>query len=135
MIRKVRAWHKKEKKMMRLVEAGWKIDTQHLFWANLVDDANIIIPILPREAIFMESTGLKDKHRKEIFAGDFVRLISRGFGSHNIYQVINWGHKFILSGKNHTTGKVGMMDMHEKYEYEIIGNIYANPELFKGVTR
>jgi len=64
----------------------------------------------------MQYTGLHDKNGKEIFEGDLIR----GFDWHNCNpSVVSWdviGFRIPLMAN----------------AYEIIGNIYENPELIKG---
>ena len=64
----------------------------------------------------LQFTGLNDKNGKEIFDGDIIR----GFDWHNCKpSVVSWdviGFRIPLMAN----------------AYEIIGNIYENPELIKG---
>jgi len=74
--------------------------------------------------ILMQYTGLKDKNGKEIYEGDVVK-------EGEFKYIIQWGAAgFMIRG-------IGVR--HSEYitsfdflnEYEIIGNIYENPELIK----
>lgn len=77
------------------------------------------------EYVLMQYTGLKDKNGKEIYDEDIVQspVGTKGKviwyeGGWNIF--VNWEHKsqyFYLSTVNN--------------EFQIIGNIYENPELIK----
>ena len=82
--------------------------------------------------VFLESAGIEDKNRREIFEGDIVRIRHAGrciedvvgpvpdmFGSKKIHPL----HETLK--KNDITGDPARLDM------EVIGNEYENPELLK----
>ena len=76
--------------------------------------------------ILVHFTGLKDKKGVEIFEGDIVR--SRVNAGNDIFE--NWQN---LDEEVYFGGgafyPVSMVDTEK--EYEVIGNIYENPELLK----
>lgn len=122
---KFRAWHKKEKKMiilgecieLRLDDSGWMI----------IDDYKQEVVCNEEDGILLQSTGLKDKNGKEIFEGDILKVTR---GKNNPY-IVEWSQEvcmFCLA-----SGKSAPMNLLDKYQdlYEIIGNIYENPELLK----
>ena len=78
-------------------------------------------------------TGLKDKNGKEIYEGDIVQITIGGvkfnfgvvtFGKFKaeIYECYGW--YVYLNGKQ--TSEAGLYE-----EFEIVGNVYENPELLK----
>ena len=78
-----------------------------------------------KHLMLLQCTGLKDKNGKEIYEGD---LISES--SSDAYEVVWQSHS--LRWTLHSTGAdKGYREMHfdNTYNYEIIGNIYENPEL------
>ncbi len=86
--------------MFDLAEHGWSV-------ADLNDKNN------EEEFAFMQYTGLKDKNGKEIYEGDIVEHLIGGT------LEVKW--------LNH--GWTPFMSWHDVEHYEIIGNIYENPEL------
>lgn len=67
-------------------------------------------------------TGLKDKNGVEIYEGDIVKgNYLRGIG------VVGWNDKFCKFDISHR------MNITPSDEFEIIGNIYENPELLEQI--
>ena len=108
----------------------------------------------------MQFTGLKDKNGKEIYEGDILALIEpevKGkqsefgkmlvkFGEYNTYEIesgdesIGWFmegyHGYLRDNGKRDIYKTDSFDEHpwsllRCKEWEIIGNIYENPELLK----
>jgi uncharacterized phage protein (TIGR01671 family) len=77
--------------------------------------------------ILMQYTGLKDKNGKEIYEGDIVECTQQGQsqkGEVNFKDgMFNWEYK-----KDELSWLYGVT---LKWDGEIIGNIYENPELLK----
>lgn len=83
--------------------------------------------------ILMQSTGLKDKNGKEIFEGDVVVMdgwrrqvvtfgtqeVEEDFGSVRIYRGFN-----LYLGGGYPNAVMST--------FEVVGNIYENPELVEG---
>ena len=81
----------------------------------------------------MQYTGLKDKNGVEIFEGDIIRWFTMG-GDDRISAIEYvcdenmpncWGFHYGDAGKN-----IGTL-YDRPYKWEILGNIYENPELLK----
>ena len=105
-----------------------------------------------KEYIVMQCTGLKDKNGKLIYEGDIIRvqyigaqipLFSRQYSNlpkDEIFAIIydhDW-HKFRCENPNYKkTCEIHSLDLDaiqintENKQYEIIGNIYQNPELIE----
>ncbi|WP_105144540.1 YopX family protein [Streptococcus suis] len=87
------------------------------------------------DVTLMQSTGLFDKNGKEIFEGDVVlqngwKKVAVSFGTQEVEE--NFGDKRIFQGFNLYLG--GGYPEAVMCEFEIIGNIYENPELMEGVS-
>ena len=86
-----------------------------------------------RDAKLMQSTGLKDKNGKEIFEGDILGIeTDEGILNVNVF----WDSKhalFMFESEIHNEKEL-LAELVEDntYPFEIIGNIYENPELLEG---
>lgn len=127
MIPKYRAWYKEWKEMGRVGEIRFDLDgsvSVVLFKGNFLDVSG------PREKIiFMQSTGLKDKNGKEIFEKDILdyngrKVIVKWHGSYASFI-----YEFVDELQNRTTEWQPLYLSY--YHFEIIGNIYENPELLE----
>ncbi|WP_105115956.1 YopX family protein [Streptococcus suis] len=128
MIPKFRTWntfHNKWVKHFYITENGliYNMEQPH---RDLIG----AVPIEQSGLIVMQSTGLFDVNDKEIFEGDVVlengwRKVAVSFGTQEIEE--NFGDKRIFQGFNLYLG--GGYPEAVMSKYEIIGNIYENPEL------
>lgn len=127
MIPKFRAWYKEWKEMGRVGEIRFDLDgnvSVVLFKGNYLDVSG------PREKIIlMQSTGLFDKNGKEIFEKDIVdfkgrKAIVKWHGSYASFI-----YEFVDELQNRTTEWQPLYLSY--YKFEIIGNIYENPELLE----
>lgn len=82
---------------------------------DAVDGENIIL---------MQYTGLKDKNGKEIYEGD---IINPAKAKYKDYRIIKW--ESVEDLEESYTG----FDIYPSYtkKFEVVGNIYENPELIK----
>ena len=93
---------------------------------------NISIPFEDIE--LMRNIGYEDKNDKEIFEGDIILLMERWYCVVE-YDIEN--ARFIISGKNikneDEEGKwtYSSFAPYYKHNFEVIGNIYENPEYVK----
>lgn len=125
MIPRFRAWLKNDKEM---------IDVDEIHWYNgnfeFIGDG-ITFQRLADEVELMQSTGLKDKNGKEIFEGDVVtngwkrqvvtfgtQEVEEDFGSIRIYRGFN-----LYLGGGYPNAIMS--------EFEVVGNIYENPDLLE----
>jgi len=110
---KFRAWDKEKKEMVYGVwispDGEPAINEGHDRW-------------YPLEKLAMQYTGLKDKNGKEIWEGDIVRELKDSW-----IEVVEWDDM--------DSGFKPFNDHREvPIAFEIIGNIYENPELINEVT-
>ena len=79
-----------------------------------------------------QCTGLKDKNGKLIYEGDIVKF---NFDTDEIKAVVSWDSQELIGFYLNTTDyfKSKYLTDYDFYknDYEIIGNIYENPELIK----
>lgn len=92
----------------------------------------------------MQYTGLKDKHGKEIYEGDILTSTEYPFqddGKYNYHGVVEWGedeaayyltkHLVNKNRRGISHGISEMLGQEDLTTFEIIGNIYENPELLE----
>ncbi len=84
------------------------------------------------DSIMMQYTGLKDKHGKDIYEGDIMRVPC--LYEHGVYDIakVEWVDSlFMASATTSHTRPLSyneyLYDIHE--DSEIIGNVHQNPEL------
>lgn len=124
---KFRAWNKNTKKMYKIGQITLEKGT----WNYEPDNREYIGMSVPYQPSFilMQYTGLKDKNGKEIYEGDIVEWAG--------YKMeVFWGEDIGIGygscwrpcgdNKGYHESMTGFID-----EYEVIGNIYDNPELLK----
>jgi uncharacterized phage protein (TIGR01671 family) len=121
---KFRAWD--GERMKEVTSMGW-IDGE----LDYISTPNSSAPA--DEFNLMQYTDLKDKNGKEIFEGDVFNLSHK---SKNIYFVEYKNDRFWLSQKSEDNDPDMWSDHYYRItlpvyckNYEIIGNIYENPEL------
>lgn len=109
------------------VESIYECIKQQINW-DLDVDYDIKFNHLENGRFFMKCTGLKDKNGKLIYEGDIVEVINcRGVNAVVEYNLE--GAKFILKGEKFAPSAL----QHIRRDYfEVIGNIYENPELSEG---
>lgn len=123
MIPKFRAWLKNDKEMIEADEIHW--DRGQL---DFIGDA-ITFMRKADEIELMKSTGLKDKKGQEIFEKDIVdykgrKAIIKWHGSYAsfIYIFVDELQKRVADWKPLYLSY---------YRFEVVGNIYENPELLE----
>ena len=115
MIPKFRAWDKETKTMNGMAE--------------IYRNRNQEIELHPRDEniILMQSTGLHDKNGKEIFEGDIVLVLD------SPYTVFydNERGSYRLKPHDDRWNVDYMSNFSHGGNFEVVGNIYENPELLE----
>lgn len=127
---KFRAWNTKTKEMfsaeemaedqLTLLPTGKFINVHSgSLELSVIYPIDIMIP--------MQYIGLKDKNSKEIFEGDILCFLNdMKYGLKEvIYSIDKGGWNFLVDSNED-------WDTFDSNDYEVIGNIYENPELLKG---
>lgn len=78
-------------------------------------------------------TGLLDKNGKEIYEGDILKVYY--YGKSKVFGVVRFDEaRFYIDDDymiNEHKVKVPMAELFSSYQFEIIGNIYDNPEFLE----
>lgn len=112
-----RVWSKREKRMLHNVEQCEEYCKG--CFGHYLSDCGDCYEI-------MQFTGLKDKSGKEIYEGDIFKV--EGFERP---RIIKWNEKLARFDLYNVWGD-RLIDLSAEIEhYEIIGNIYQNPELLE----
>ena len=126
MIPKFRAWFDSEMYDMPIVCDG----DLYLDYSDFLNGDTC------NDAIVMQSTGLFDINDKEIFEGDIVRIsIKIGKRWTTTIGAIEFDKSEVCYSKIRIRNELGVyyVTMFNARFFEVIGNIYENPELLEGV--
>ena len=94
--------------------------------SNLPEDWNPELGKWEVNAIFMQFTGLKDRNGKEIYEGDIVE--AEGKEGKQQFKVF-WYRAGVWSIHNVAVSDTFWREDDQLRQFEVIGNIYENPEL------
>ncbi|EMS76284.1 hypothetical protein H318_04187 [Enterococcus durans IPLA 655] len=91
----------------------------------------------PDKYVLMQSTGMKDKNGVEIFEGDIVLVsVRNGFDYLDnkvciVKNSIDYSGLVCATVDEDLEYRIFNTELFEEYTYEVIGNIYENPELLE----
>lgn len=121
---KFRAWHYELKRMMlvRSMDFSQNGEIEELDLSDAV--MNECITACPEQIRLMQSTGLFDKHNKEIFEGDVVLVLD------SPYTVFydNERGSYRLKPHDDRWNVDYMSNFSHGGNFEVVGNIYENQE-------
>lgn len=122
MIPKFRVWGVIPGRIMIVHDLGWDAETGNLVGGACWDEKDCYwdFDIKP-SVVLMQSTGLKDKNDVEIFDGDIVKAIFSLLQTRVVGPIYFSNAGFTLIDRWIINFK----------DFEVIGNIYQNPELLK----
>lgn len=131
---KFRFWDKEEKVML-----DWDCICQTAFNCYIREEGNKMQRYglmywaftTPSKFIPLQCTGLKDKNGKLIFEGDIVKHNNQYIGINPLIVKYCEDYCGLFLFEQNSKNKYAIY--YESIEYEVIGNIYANPELLKEV--
>lgn len=142
MIPKFRAYSKEENEMYyphNDKNVDWTIDDETGFIAPLVNLGGGMWGMIDKYEL-MQSTGLKDKNGVEIFEGDLVSIsVQNGFDCLDnkvciVKNSIEHSGLVCATIDEDLEYRIFNTELFEEYTYEVIGNIYENPEFFGGTA-
>lgn len=110
------------------LQTDTNLDISKCIFVKLIGKPNIEYNIIanPPEVILMQFTGLKDKNGKEIYEGDVLKFYNGRIGK------ITWDNEWCVNKYVLEDNSFGYLPEFQFYKpYEVIGNIYENPELLK----
>lgn len=141
---KFRVWSRKAKIMFTVDEIMWKLGKLLHIRGRYKDNRPIgghadYIKI-DKDIILMQYTGLKDRKGVEIYEGDIVKPNGQWYSEKEGYPYIQGGSgiveyrdgEYIVKCPKRKNDKIAYLrdaKIGSKFIFEVIGNIYENPEL------
>lgn len=119
-------WDDGESQMMLSLEELQNLDNDDFCVFNIMTSNEE----LDNETKFMQYTGLKDKNGKEIYEGDIVRIID-WFAPPEVVEFNKTYAGYLPFVNDGGCGCCSDLSGAKPHEYEVIGNIYENPELLE----
>jgi len=129
---KYRAWLKEEKKMVNVETIDFSEKSIQHLEKNEIIDAYLLRTTFLEDIDLMQYTGLKDKNGKEIYEGDILKYkfpYDRRLKHVSLVKFIETETSFGL--KDIYGNEIPLYRIAANNYFEVIGNIYENPELLE----
>jgi len=127
---KFRAWDK-ELKVMEYFGPKFYVDDEYFELNFEPTELEGETPLFEtnQKLILMQYTGLKDKNEKEIYEGDIIenKTSKTWKGKYKVYYESEF-MSFLFEGIENEDDYYRFETFSDKKDWEIIGNIYENPE-------
>ena len=121
---KFRFWHTPSEKMLDCY--GFN---EHYTFADTLDGIGTEYnPCKTSDCVLMQCTGLRDKNGKLIYEGDILWILC----TESHIGVVCWDNEkayYRINGKGVAYNVLQVL--HSEFAFEVIGNIYENPELLE----
>ena len=130
---KYRAWLKEEKKMVNVETIDFSEKSIQHLEKNEIIDAYLLRTTFLEDIELMQYTGLKDKNGKETYEGDILKYkfpYDRRLKHVSLVKFIETEASFGL--KDIYGNEIPLYRITANNYFEVIGNIYENPELLEG---
>jgi len=124
---KFRAWDKKLKSMMEV--RTWCLYEGTLHCIGKSNDGFLESSEEEHNYEIMQFTGLHDKNGKEIYEGDIVKV--KFSNSYETFEVVWQENKMRFGLRQRDHDEQDSWAFTPQNDFEIIGNIYEDPELLK----
>lgn len=125
-----RAYSSHNHKMYPVSNIEWDIDG--LIWVT-ADDGKNGIELIDEESHLMQYTGLQDKNRRKIYEGDIIVTHPKSKYEAPKSGVVQYRESRPMFGYKTEDGEEYNIWSSNAYRtYEVIGNIFENPELLEG---
>ena len=140
---KFRAWDTRIKKMGRVHHLSWDID--ETVWVNPDGGYEVAGLFGNNNIVLMQFTGILDKNGKEIYEGDILNYSEMILSENDLQKetqragavYISQRHGVVEWDEEGADFQINMGDIirgfgaRGDWNYEVVGNIYENPELLK----
>jgi uncharacterized phage protein (TIGR01671 family) len=134
---KFRAWDKENKEMCIINDLVFMFESENGVMASVIDTGasepnEYTRMIMPEHLELMQFTGLLDKDGREIYEGDILVFGKTEVHKGNGNFLVQWDNEWAqLTVERFPKEKFMTPDLRQKNceHYEVIGNIYENPEL------